>query len=168
MLWSSHSCNDGRYSYFMRDICNRYIESFQTVFRTLSQACCAIATTIWRPGLTNSRLQIKTNPAFPLLSSANSDRLFKVIHFSALMSSQSSTWKVTTPIKLDITLNLIGRFHFCKKFLIVHNLRNQTKRLRNSIFVKSNIKLFVEFTNGNLSRKFFEHGTFSFQPRERS
>ena len=28
---------------------------------------------------------------------------FKVIHFSTQMSSQSSTWKMTTPIKLDIT-----------------------------------------------------------------
>ena len=28
---------------------------------------------------------------------------FKVIHFSALMSSQRSTWKMTTQIKLDIT-----------------------------------------------------------------
>ena len=37
-----------------------------------------------------------------------------------------------------------------------------------SIFVKSNIKLFVEFTNGNLSRKLVEHGTFSFQPCERA
>ena len=44
----------------------------------------------------------------------------------------------------------------------------RTKHLGNSNFVKSNIKLFVEFTNGNLSRKFVEHGTFSFQPRERA
>ena len=28
---------------------------------------------------------------------------FKVIHFSTMMSNQSSTWKTTTPIKLDIT-----------------------------------------------------------------
>ena len=41
-------------------------------------------------------------------------------------------------------------------------LQVRTKRLGNSIFVKSNIKLFVEFTNGNLSRKFVDHGTFSF------
>ena len=33
----------------------------------------------------------------------------------------------------------------------------RTKRLGNSIFVKSNIKLFVEFTNGNLSQKFVDH-----------
>ena len=38
----------------------------------------------------------------------------------------------------------------------------RTKRLGNSIFVKSNIKLFIQFTNGNLSGKFFEHGTFPF------
>ena len=50
----------------------------------------------------------------------------------------------------------------------MHNLSNQTVRLGNGIFVKSNIKLFVEFTNGDLSRKFVEHGTFSFQPSERA
>ena len=36
------------------------------------------------------------------------------------------------------------------------------KRPGNSIFIKSNIKLFVQFTNGNLSRKFLWHGTFFF------
>ena len=35
-------------------------------------------------------------------------------------------------------------------------------------FVKSNIKLLVEFTNGNLSQKFVEHAAFPFQPRERA
>ena len=29
--WSSHSCNDGRYSYFTRNICNRYVDSFKTL-----------------------------------------------------------------------------------------------------------------------------------------
>ena len=29
--------------------------------------------------------------------------LLNVIHFSTVMSNQSSTWKTTTPIKLDIT-----------------------------------------------------------------
>ena len=29
-------------------------------------------------------------------------RMVKVIHFSAVMSSQSSTWKMTTQIKLDM------------------------------------------------------------------
>ena len=38
----------------------------------------------------------------------------------------------------------------------------RTKCLGNSIFIKSNIKLFVEFTNGNLSRKFGVHGAFPF------
>ena len=33
----------------------------------------------------------------------NEHLYFKVIHFSTLMSSQSSTWKVTTQIKLNIT-----------------------------------------------------------------
>ena len=51
-------------------------------------------------------------------------------------------------------------------FAIKHYVR--IKRLGNSIFVESNTKLFVEFTNRNLSRKFVEHGTFSFQPRERA
>ena len=50
----------------------------------------------------------------------------KVIHFSAQMSSQSSIWKMRIQIKLDITWKLIPQFQFCKKILIVHNLRNQT------------------------------------------
>ena len=49
---------------------------------------------------------------------------------------------------------------------MVHNLRNQTvlrtKRLGITIFVKSNVKLFIQFTNGNLSRKFVEHDKFPF------
>ena len=98
--------------------------------------------------------------------------MFKVIYFSALMSSQSSTWKMTAQIKLDIAQKLIARFQFCIKYLIVHNLCNQmyvrTKRLGNSIFGESNIILFIAFTNGNLSRKFVEHGTFPFQPHERA
>ena len=52
-----------------------------------------------------------------------------------------------------------GRYQVAQS-LIEQTLR--TKRLGNSIFVKSNIKLFIQFTNGNLSRKFFEHGTFPF------
>ena len=28
--------------------------------------------------------------------------VLKVIHFSTLMSNQSSTWKTTTPVKLDV------------------------------------------------------------------
>ena len=39
--------------------------------------------------------------------------------------------------------------------------------MSNSVFVKPNINLFVEFTNRNLSQKFVEHGTFSCQPDER-
>ena len=39
MPWSSHSCNDHRYSYFTRNICNRYADCFKTLFRTWSQAC---------------------------------------------------------------------------------------------------------------------------------
>ena len=34
MPWSSHSCNDRRYSYFTRNICNRYADCFKTLFRT--------------------------------------------------------------------------------------------------------------------------------------
>ena len=34
MPWSSHSCDDRRYSYFTRSICNRYVESFKTPVRT--------------------------------------------------------------------------------------------------------------------------------------
>ena len=30
--WSSHSCNDRRYSYFARNICNRYVDSFKSHF----------------------------------------------------------------------------------------------------------------------------------------
>ena len=31
MSWSSHSCNDRRYSYFSRNICNRYADCFKTL-----------------------------------------------------------------------------------------------------------------------------------------
>ena len=34
MPLSSHGCNDRRYSYFTRNICNRYVDSFKTLFRT--------------------------------------------------------------------------------------------------------------------------------------
>ena len=42
--------------------------------------------------------------------------------------------------------------------MIVHNLSNQTvhKDLDNSILVRSNSNIFVEFTNCNLPRKFVE------------
>ena len=39
---------------------------------------------------------------FNYLHSYQSDRPVKVIHFSTMMSNQSSTWKTTTPIKLDV------------------------------------------------------------------
>ena len=62
---------------------------------------------------------------------------------------------------MDITWKLIDQFKFCEMIRIVHNLRSQTiwkdKRLGNSIVVKSNIKLSVEYTNNNLSREFVEH-----------
>ena len=50
MPWSSYSCNDRRYSYFIRNICNRYADSFKILLWTWSQACSAIVTTIWRSG----------------------------------------------------------------------------------------------------------------------
>ena len=34
MPWSSHSCNDRRYSYFARNIRNRYADCFKALFRT--------------------------------------------------------------------------------------------------------------------------------------
>ena len=38
MPWFSHSCNAGcndrRYSYFIRNICNRYVDCFKILFRT--------------------------------------------------------------------------------------------------------------------------------------
>ena len=77
MPWSSHSCNDCKYQYFTRNICNRYDDSFKTLFRTRSQACCAIVTTIWRQGLTKIKLHMKSSPAFPIFLSAYSYRLFE-------------------------------------------------------------------------------------------
>ena len=44
MPWSSQSCNDRRYSYFTRNICNRYADCFKTLFRRWSQVCFAIVT----------------------------------------------------------------------------------------------------------------------------
>ena len=38
MPWSSHSCNDHRYSYFIRNVCNRYVDCFEILFRTWLQA----------------------------------------------------------------------------------------------------------------------------------
>ena len=49
MLWSPHSCNDRRYSYFTRNICNRCIYSLKILCEASSEACSAIVTTIWRP-----------------------------------------------------------------------------------------------------------------------
>ena len=51
MPWSSHSCNDHKYSYFTRNICNRCIYSLKILFGATSEACSAIVTTIWRPGI---------------------------------------------------------------------------------------------------------------------
>ena len=42
------------------------------------------------------------------------------------------------------------------------------KRLGNSIVVRSNIKLFVEYTNGNLSREFVKRALKFFQPSEKA
>ena len=68
---------------------------------------------------------------------------------------------------------IVAEKHFYSRQDELKNSMNTTEStntniFKNSIFVKSNIKLFVEFTNGNLSRKFVDHGTVSFQPRERA
>ena len=56
---------------------------YGVVFRLLqdiiASTCCAIAKTIWRPGLTDTKLQTKTSPAYFLFLSAYSDCLFKKI-----------------------------------------------------------------------------------------
>ena len=54
MPWSSRSCNDCRYSYFRRNICNRCVDSLKILFVASSGACSAIVTTIWRPGFNAS------------------------------------------------------------------------------------------------------------------
>ena len=51
MPWSSHGCNDGRYSYFTRNICYRCVDSLKILFRASSEGSFAIVTTILRPGL---------------------------------------------------------------------------------------------------------------------
>ena len=43
----------------------KYLQSI-CIFRTRSQACCAIVTTIWRSGLTEIKLHIKASPEFPI------------------------------------------------------------------------------------------------------
>ena len=57
MLWFSYNCNDRRYSYFTRNTYNRYVDSFKKLFRTQSQACFVIVTTLWRPGFTEFLLR---------------------------------------------------------------------------------------------------------------
>ena len=41
-------------------------------------------------------------------------------------------------------------------------------KLGNGILVKSNVKPFVKFINGDLSLKFVKYGTFSFQSLEKA
>ena len=53
MPWSSHSCNDHRYSYFTRNFCNQCINSLKILFGAMSEACSAIVTTVWRPSLSD-------------------------------------------------------------------------------------------------------------------
>ena len=79
MPWSSHGSNDRKYSYFTRIICNRYVDSFKILirtglwtarrlvmftgyFKTWSQACSAIVTTIWRSPAKKQGWQEKTRP----------------------------------------------------------------------------------------------------------
>ena len=47
----SHGCNESGYSYFTINICNRCIDILKILFGAMSEACFAIVTTIWRPGL---------------------------------------------------------------------------------------------------------------------
>ena len=56
----SQCCNDRRYSYFTRNIFNRYADCFKTLFRTWWQACFAIVTTFLDgdPAWTSCRLYI--------------------------------------------------------------------------------------------------------------
>ena len=61
MPWSLHSFNDCMYSYFTRNICNRFIDSLTILFGAMSEACSAIVTTIWRPRLNVPKLS-KFNP----------------------------------------------------------------------------------------------------------
>ena len=52
------------------------------VLRTRSQAYCAIVTAIWRRGLTEIKLRLKTSPAFFLFLSAYSYRFIKKINLT--------------------------------------------------------------------------------------
>ena len=88
--------NDRRYSYFRRNICNRYVDSFKTFFRTRSQAhvaCYVIVTTIWRPGLTKIKLHIKTSPACTLCLFAYSYRLLKKFNRAPLNYSLEAIFR---------------------------------------------------------------------------
>ena len=46
MPWSSHSCNDSKYSYITRNICNQCVDSFKTLFGASLEASSTIVTTI--------------------------------------------------------------------------------------------------------------------------
>ena len=49
MPWYPRSCNDRRYSYFTRNICNRCVDWGVDNLKILFGACSAIVTTVWRP-----------------------------------------------------------------------------------------------------------------------
>ena len=52
-MWEikNHANNFLRRVYFTRNTYNEYVYTFKTLFRRRSQACFAIVTTMWRPGL---------------------------------------------------------------------------------------------------------------------
>ena len=55
MACSPYRWNDRKFWYFTRNFFNCYPDSFEVLFEASSQACSAILTTIWRPGLRSSR-----------------------------------------------------------------------------------------------------------------
>ena len=79
MPWSLHSCNDRRYSYFARNNCNRHVDSFKTSLehdRKHVVRLLRLLKNIFRPGLTQTKLCIKTSPEFPLFLVTYSYRSF--------------------------------------------------------------------------------------------
>ena len=53
MLWCSQGCNDRKYSYITRNICNRCVGSPKVLFGASSVAPSTIVTTVWKPGSTS-------------------------------------------------------------------------------------------------------------------
>ena len=55
VAWSLYGSNDHRHWSLTRNICNQCAENFKILFEASSQACSAILTTIWRPGLNGNQ-----------------------------------------------------------------------------------------------------------------